>query len=70
MEKLEAEFGSAFPIRFSISSNESETAICLDCDAKSLAFSLESIEFDCPKLEKLREALLFVLWNTNWPVGD
>jgi hypothetical protein len=28
---------------------------CIDCDAKSHAFTLESLSFDCPKIEKLKD---------------
>ena len=69
-EPLQCEFGSVQPIRFITLNKESKESECLDCDAKSLAFALERIPFECPKLSKMKEALLFVLWNTDWPVGD
>ncbi len=69
-EGLMAEFGSSHPIRFITKSEKPEMVECLDCEAKSHAFALEDTHFDCPKLEKLRKAILFVLWNTDWPVGD
>lgn len=69
-EKNEFEFPFFKPIRFIQINENSKTTECLDCDAKSLAFSLEGMEFDCPKLSKIKEALLFILWNTDWPVGD
>ena len=65
-----ARFGSSHPIRFITKLEKSETVECLDCDAKSHAFALEEIHFDCPKMEQLKDALLFVLWNTDWPIGD
>lgn len=49
---------------------------CVDCEATSLAFILESINLDNPNLDlvaamkKIKDAVLFVLWNTDWPVGE
>ncbi len=49
---------------------------CIDCDAKSLAFQLEALNLDDPNqdivgaMKKIKEAVLFILWNTDWPVGD
>ncbi len=74
-EKLVEEFGSIQSVRFISKNTESMQTICLDCDAKSLAFSLESLNIDNPKdmleaIKKIKEAVLFILWNTDWPVGD
>jgi hypothetical protein len=64
------ESGSSQPVRFLKLDEDSKATECIDCDAKSHVFALEEMHFDCPKLEKLKDALLFVLWNTDWPVGD
>lgn len=53
-----------------------EFTTCLDCQAKSHVAILESLNFDNENscvlgyMEKLKEALVFVLENTDWPVGD
>lgn len=77
---LSSEFGSSIPVRFLTESktilNESQQTVCIDCDAKSLAFQLEEINLDNAEqdlvlaMKKMHEALLFILWNVDWPVGD
>ncbi len=59
-----------FKDSFTINLKDKKETTCLDCDAKSHIFNLEEINFNCPKMEALKDALLFVLWNTDWPVGD
>ncbi len=75
-EKLVEEFGSIQTVRFITENRESKTTTCIDCDAKSLAFQLEALNLDDPDqdivgaMKKIKEAVLFILWNTDWPVGD
>lgn len=70
-------FEDSFVINLHTKKNEkSEGIICMDWDAKSLAFQLEELNLDNPDqdmvaaMKKLKEAILFILWNTNWPEGD
>lgn len=71
-EKVELieEWGSTQTIRFIQKSEQTKETPCIDCDAKSLAFALEGMNSDDPLLRKMKQAILFILWNTNWPVGD
>lgn len=74
--KLSEEFGTIKTVRFVTENKDSKEKICIDCDAKSLAFALESLNLDDPDqdivavIKKIKEAVLFILWNTNWPVGE
>jgi hypothetical protein len=75
-EAIQCEWGSSQPVRFLTLNKESKTIECIDCDAKSLAFALESINLDNPDqdiieaMKKMKEALLFILWNIDWPTGE
>ena len=71
-ENAESEYGSSEPIRFILNGSEPKTIErCIDCEAQSHIFKLHDIACDgYMNFNILREALLFILENTDWPVGD
>lgn len=50
--------------------------VCIDCEAQSHWIILQKINLDNPNIDfidsikKIKDALIFVLENTDWPVGD
>ena len=72
-KNAESEFGSSPNIRWLL--NGSEPRIierCIDCEAKSHIFKLHDIQVDeeHKNYRVIVDALLFILENTDWPVGD
>jgi len=74
------EFGSPHPLRFLVGEKaidlKSKEITCTYCEAQSYIKILENINLDHPDtdiistLKDLKDSLLFILYNTNWPVGE
>jgi len=76
MDELQAVFGSSVPFRFIVKKEDQEDVRCIDCNARWIAYKLEQINFEDGDTEipialnELRNAILFILYNTDWPVGE
>ncbi len=59
---------------FVLSMKNTNETTCIDCDAKSLWAKLQSLDVRSSStmnsLEIIQETLIFILENTDWPVGD
>ena len=70
-EKLQSEWGSSQKARF-VLSGENDEIRCLDCEAMSHLFDLESLDLSKPDtdlvqaMSKMQKTLLWILENSNW----
>jgi len=77
LESLESEVGSHKNIRFIFSDTyklnikPEDSGTCLCCDAQMLVNDLEEIDINSPEMIPLiKESLLFILNNVNWPTSN
>lgn len=71
IESLKVEYGSTQPIRFLIPSTSKESIRCIDCEAMSHLFSLQGMNIeDNSQLMTIKDALIWILENIDWPVGE
>lgn len=66
-EKLECEYGFDKNIRFFLKSDSIINNRCLDCEAK---FYIDKLENDDCNMMTIKEAVLWILENTEWPTYE
>ena len=68
---LQEEYGSSQPVRFFIADPNKTEVYCASCEAQNHIRTLEDLDLTDPDcFERMKETLIFILENIDWPSGD